>query len=99
MMERSMLAAAVALAALACPALVTQAKEQQLVTNDRGLTESVMTMRVTGDLVFGTDGVVKEHHVATKLDPKTAEYVDRTIDKMKFRPYLQDGVPVNAKTF
>ena len=43
--------------------------------------------------------VVKEHHIATKLDPKVAEYVDRTVDKLKFHPYLQDGVPVNAKTY
>ncbi|PNS08563.1 hypothetical protein Lysil_0192 [Lysobacter silvestris] len=96
-MTRSILV--LALAMLACPAMMAQANEPQLVTNDRGLTETVMTMRVRGDLTFGPDGVVKEHHIATKLDPKMAEYVDKTIGKLKFRPYLQDGVPVNAKTY
>ena len=71
MTKRSMMAA-VALALLACPAVMTQAKEPEWVTNSHGLTESVMTMRVRGDLTFGPDGVVKEHHIATKLDPKVA---------------------------
>lgn len=97
-MKRSILATLL-LAALACPAAMTQAKEPGLVTFDRGLTESVMTMRVRGDLTFGPDGVVKEHHIATKLGPGVAEFVDRTIGKLKFHPYLQDGVPVNAKTY
>ncbi|PNS08562.1 hypothetical protein [Solilutibacter silvestris] len=100
MTKRTILAVAVALAALTCPAAVTQAKEPPaLVTSDRGLTESVLTMRVRGDLTFGPDGVVKEHHITTKLDPKVAEYIDKTIGKLKFKPYLQDGVPVNAKTY
>lgn len=98
MTKRTMLATLM-LAALACPAAMTQAKEPELVTNSHGLTETVMTMRVRGDLTFGPDGVVKEHHVATKLDPKMAEYVDKTIASWKFKPYLQDGVPVNAKTY
>ena len=98
MTKRSTMAGLV-LALLAGPAAMTQAKEPQLVTNDRGLTETVMTMRVRGDLTFGPDGVVKEHHIATKLDPKMVEYVDKTIGKWKFKPYLQDGVPVNAKTY
>lgn len=98
MTKRSMMAGLV-LALLTGSAAMTQAKEPQLVTNDRGLTETVMTMRVRGDLTFGIDGLVKEHHVATKLDPEMAAYVDKTIAGWKFKPYLQDGVPVNAKTY
>lgn len=98
MAKRTVLAA-LALVLLAGPAAMTQAKEPGLVTFDRGLTESVMTMRVRGDLTFGPDGLVKEHHIATKLGPEVAVYVDRAIGKLKFRPYLQDGVPVNAKTY
>lgn len=90
---------ALALVLLAGPAAMMQAKESQLVTNDHGLTESVMTMRVRGDLTFGPDGVVKEHHVATKLDPAVAAFVDKAIDGWKFKPYLQDGIPVNARTY
>lgn len=90
---------AFALALLAGPVLTTQAKEPELVTNTHGLTESVMTMRVRGDLVFGPDGVVKEQHIATKLDPKVAENVGKIISSWKFQPYLQDGVAVNAKTY
>ena len=97
MIKRTMMAG-LALVLLAGPAM-TQAKEPELVTDSRGLTESVMTMRVRGDLTFGTDGVVKEHHIATQLDPKVAENVGKVISNWKFRPYLQDGVPVNAKTY
>lgn len=96
MMKQSMMALALM---LVCPVAMTQAKEPALVTNDRGLTESVMTMQVRGDLTFGTDGVVKEHHIATKLDPKIAAYVDEVIGKWKFQPYRQDGVAVNARTY
>lgn len=99
MAKRSMVAG-LALALLACPVAMTLAKEPPaLVTSDHGLTESVMTMRVRGDLTFGTDGVVKEYHVATRLDPAVAAFVDKAIEGLKFKPYLQDGVPVNAKTY
>ena len=97
MIKRTMMAG-LALVLLAGPAMA-QAKEPELVTNDRGLTDSVMTMRVRGDLTFGPDGVVKEHHIVTKLDPKMIEYVDKTIGKWKFKPVTQDGKPVNAKSY
>ncbi len=99
MMIRQPMAAALALL-LAGPITMVQAKEPPaLVTSDHGLTESVMTMRVRGDLTFGPDGVVREHHVATKLDPAVAAFVDKAIDGWKFKPYLQDGIPVNARTY
>jgi len=90
---------ALALALLVCPAMRTQAKEPELVTNSRGLTETVMTMRVRGDLIFGPDGMVKEHHIETKLDPKMIEYVDKIVEKWRFMPVTQDGKPVNAKSY
>ncbi len=100
MAKRSMVAG-LALALLACPVAMTLAKEPPaLVTSDHGLTESVMTMRVRGDLEFGPDGTVKQHHVVTKLtDPNIVAYVDRMVASLKFQPYLQDGQPVTARTY
>ncbi|MBW8823432.1 MAG: hypothetical protein JF567_04220 [Xanthomonadales bacterium] len=98
MIKRSMMTG-LALALLASPLAMTRAEELKLVTNSHGLTETVMTMRIRGDLTFGPDGMVKEHHIATRLDPDVAKNVGKIIANWKFQPYLQDGVAVNAKTY
>lgn len=97
MIKRSV--AAAMLAASAGFPLMTQAGGPAVVPEDHGLTETVMTMRVRGDLTFGTDGVVREHHVATRLDPRLAAYVDQTIDRWKFQPVQAGGRPANGKTY
>lgn len=96
---KSGIAAAFALA-LMVGSTMTQAKEPELVRNSKGLTDTVLTMRVRGDLTFGPDGVIKEHHLSTtKLDPVVAAFIDESIGRWKFKPVDKDGAPVNGKTY
>ncbi len=106
MAKRSM-AAAFALVLLAGSAAMAQPKEkEELVSDSRGLTETVMTMRVPGWLVFGPDGKVKKFGWKPVEGQKgSAEmsaidtYIKNTIHNWRFRPYLQDGVAVDARTY
>lgn len=98
-MNKRSMGAVLALVLLAGMAASVHAREADVLSDSHGPTETVLTMRARGDLTFGPDGAVKEYRIATTLDPKTAEYVGRAIGKLKFHPYLRDGVPVNVKTY
>lgn len=60
--------------------------------------ESVMTMRVDGDLLIDTEGRVKEYGLRTALDPKLRQMLDQAIPTWRLEPVTQGGKPVNAKT-
>lgn len=60
--------------------------------------ESVMTMRVDGDLLIDTEGRVKEYSLRTALDPKLRQMLDKSIPAWRMTPVLLDGKPVSAKT-
>lgn len=60
--------------------------------------ESVMTMRVDGDLLIDTEGRVKEYSLRTAIDPKLRQMLDQAIPTWRLVPVTQGGTPVNAKT-
>ncbi len=60
--------------------------------------ESVMTMRVDGDLLIDTEGRVKEYSLRTELEPNLRQLLDKAIPAWRLAPVTQGGKPVNAKT-
>lgn len=93
------LAAALALLTMFCPVAMTQAKEQGEAGNSQGLTETVSTMRVIGELTFGPDGKVTKFNWREVNDPAVDAYIKKTIMGWKFQPYLRDGIPVSATIY
>lgn len=62
--------------------------------------ESVLTMRVDGEVVFDTQGRVIEHKVLTpKLTDDLRQFADKQLATMRFEPVKIDARPVNARTF
>lgn len=60
--------------------------------------ESVMTMRVDGDLLIDTEGRVTEYSLRTALDPSLRQMLDKAVPAWRLVPVTQGGRPVNAKT-
>lgn len=60
--------------------------------------ESVLTMRVDGELTIGTEGQVLNYEIRSKLDPALQALLDKAIPKWHLAPVRQGGKPVNAKT-
>lgn len=62
------------------------------------LGESVLTLRVDGDLTIGPDGKVQAYQVRTTLEPQIDALVSKAVNRWRFRPVTVDGVPVVAKS-
>jgi len=60
--------------------------------------ESVLTMRVDGELTIGTEGQVLSYKIRSKLDPTLQAMLDKSIPRWHLAPVRQGGKPVNAKT-
>ena len=60
--------------------------------------ESVMTMRVDGELTIDTEGRVMDYNLRTAVDPKLRQMLDNAIPTWRLVPVTQGGRPVNAKT-
>ena len=60
--------------------------------------ESVLTMRVDGELTIGTEGQVLSYKIRSKLDPTLQALLDKVIPHWHLTPVRQGGKPVNAKT-
>lgn len=60
--------------------------------------ESVMTMRVDGDLTVGTQGEVEAYTLRTELDPTLQQMLAKAIPMWKLVPMQQGDRPVRAKT-
>ena len=60
--------------------------------------ESVLTMRVNGELTIGTEGQVLSYKIRSKLDPALQVMLDKSIPRWQLTPVRQGGKPVNAKT-
>lgn len=58
--------------------------------------ESVLTLRVDGELTIGPEGGVVDYRLITKLDPQVEALVKRAVPKWRFKPVLVDGKPVMA---
>lgn len=65
---------------------------------EQGSGESVLTMRVDGELTIGTQGEVEAYALRTELTPDLQKMLDKAIPKWTFVPIEQDGKPVRAKT-
>jgi len=65
---------------------------------EQGSGESVLTMRVDGELTIGTQGEVEAYALRTELTPDLQKMLDKAIPKWAFVPIEQDGKPVRAKT-
>lgn len=59
--------------------------------------ESVMTLRVDGELIIGVDGGVESYTLRTKLDPNLQEMLAKAIPKWKLVPIQQGGRPIRAR--
>lgn len=60
--------------------------------------ESVLTLRVDGELTIGPEGRVAEYQIRTKLDPQVEALVKRAVPTWRFKPILVDGRPALAKS-
>jgi TonB family protein len=58
--------------------------------------ESVLTLRVDGELTIGPDGSVADYRIGTKLDPQVEALVKRAVPTWRFKPILVDGKPAVA---
>lgn len=58
--------------------------------------ESVLTLRVDGELTIGPDGGVDDYRIRTKLDPQVEALVKRAVPTWRFKPILVDGKPAIA---
>ena len=60
--------------------------------------ESVLTLRVDGELTIGPEGRVAAYQIRTKLDPQVEALVKRAVPTWRFKPILVDGKPAIAKS-
>lgn len=60
--------------------------------------ESVVTLRIDGELTIDPAGQVQGYKIRTKLDPQIQTLVAKAVPGWRFKPILVDGKPVNAKT-
>ena len=58
--------------------------------------ESVLTMRIDGEIEVAADGHVKSHKLNTELPPEIRTPVDKAIGAWRFAPPTMDGKPVEA---
>ena len=72
------------------------------VTNGVELTksESVLSMRVDGEMVVSPDGRVTEHRITTELPAEVLSLIDKNMAAWRFEPVKdQLGNPTHAKTY
>ena len=60
--------------------------------------ESVLTLRVDGELSIDAEGRVLDYRIDTRLDPQVESMVRRAVPSWRFKPILSDGQPVIAKS-
>ncbi|WP_168191511.1 TonB family protein [Thermomonas aquatica] len=88
-----MLRSIVLAAAMVAAAGATAATKLQIAEG-----ESVVTLRIDGELNIGPEGQVQAYRIRTRLDPKIQALVAKAVPGWQFKPVLVDGKPVNAKT-
>ncbi len=60
--------------------------------------ESVMTMRIDGDLTIGTEGQVLSYSLRSKVEQSLQDLLAKAIPQWRLMPIQQGGKPVNART-
>ena len=79
-------------------ASIPVAAEQASQSATTGRAESVMTMRVDGELAIDTQGQVLDYRIDTKLQPELQQLIAKAVPSWLFWPVVIDGKPVAAKT-
>ena len=60
--------------------------------------ESVLTLRLNGQLTIDSEGRVKSYEIRSELPPGIQGLVERAVTKWTFAPILLGGKPVNAQS-
>lgn len=60
--------------------------------------ESVLTLRVDGDLTIDPQGRVTDYQVRTMLEPKLQQLLAKAVPGWRFQPIQQGGKPIVAKS-
>jgi hypothetical protein len=60
--------------------------------------ESVLTLRVDGDLSIDATGRVLDYRIRTRLDPQMAKLVAKAVPAWRFEPVLVNGKGIPAKS-
>ena len=84
------------MAALAAALAVASAQAGTKVQIAQG--ESVLTLRVDGELTIDPEGRVKDYAIRTKLEPQIQKLVSKAVPGWRFMPVEVDGQRVNAKS-
>lgn len=61
------------------------------------ISNSVMTMRVDGEITVGQGGGVLDYKITTPIKPELQQLLDKAVRKWTFHPVIVDGKPVVAK--
>lgn len=84
---------------LAAPLQAQTGKPLPQAAIEVGKPESVMSMRVDGELLIGQTGEVREHRVTTEVPTAIKSLIEKSIATWRFTPITDDtGKPVLAKT-
>lgn len=85
---------------LAAPVQAQTGKKLPQAAIEVGKPESVMSMRVDGELLISPEGEVREHRITTEVPSGIKAMIDKSIAGWRFEPITDDaGKPVLAKTF
>jgi TonB family protein len=60
--------------------------------------ESVLTLRVDGELAIDAEGRVAEYRIRSKIDPQIQKLLAKAVPAWRFQPILLDGTPVAARS-
>lgn len=61
------------------------------------ISNSIMTMRVDGEITIGQGGGVLDYKITTPIKPEMQQLLDQAVRKWTFHPVIVDGKPVIAK--
>lgn len=85
---------------LAAPLQAQTGKKLPQAAIEVAKSESVMSMRVDGELLISPEGEVREHRITTEVPSGIKAMIDKSIAGWRFKPITDDaGKPVLAKTF
>lgn len=86
--------------ALAAPVQAQVSKRLSQAEIELGKSESLMSMRVDGELLIGSEGEVREHRVTTRVPVEIKALIDESIAQWRFEPINDEaGKPITAKTY
>lgn len=85
---------------LAAPLQAQTGKKLPQAAIEVARSESVMSMRVDGELLIGPEGEVREYKITTEVPAGIKAMIDKSIAGWRFKPITDEaGKPVLARTF